>query len=402
MKIGLDIRFLHYGLARKGDNKNIGGIGVYQKNLLLNLLDIDSENHYYLLIHSHLSPKPIEELVQPKKNVSILPLMREIYLPFMDSSLGIKIRALQRRFIHNRTLESAGLDVVHFSGERDIGTKPSEMKVVITIYDVIHELLSKKGEAFGRRLNTRTSKNVELADHIFAISEATKNDLIEHFGAKAEKITVTYLDCDRKVFYPRPQNEIDTVKAKYKIQSPYFIHVGSIYASKNTERIVRAFAAAKREIKTPMFLYFAGVMAKYGKPEVEEFYRVVREEEAESYIQLLPPVTDNELSALYTGSVANLHPSLYEGFGMTLLEAMASGTAVITSNTSSMPEVVGDAGIVVNPEETKEVKDAIEKLTIDGIYRKLLINKTNEQLEKFSWKYCANIAIETIKYNLFI
>lgn len=174
---------------------------------------------------------------------------------------------------------------------------------------------------------------------------------------------------------------------KYKIEGDYILFVGTLQPRKNIVRLIEAFSTLGPKLYT---------LVVVGKPGwlYEEIYEAPKKFKVEDRVKFLDYVPDEDLPALYQNALCFVLPSLYEGFGLPVLEAMHYGCPVVTSNVSSLPEAAGDAAIMVDPESTESIKEGIEKVLGDKSLREKLVKKGYEQVKKFSWEKCAR---ETLK-----
>ncbi|MEH2235268.1 glycosyltransferase [Nostoc sp.] len=266
---------------------------------------------------------------------------------------------------------------------------------IITIYDLIPILFPNFTPFSDDIRMNETVDSIEMSDIITCISEATKKDLIYNKSfLNDELVFVSHLAADPKNFYScNDQEKINNVLEKYKIpKQPYLLSICTLEPRKNLEHIIRCFLKLIKERNIDdINLVLVGVRGwKYEKifAEIEQDQRLAQR------VIITGFVKDEDLAALYSGALAFLYVSLYEGFGLPPLEAMQCGTPVITSNTSSLPEVIGDAGIMLDPHDETGLCDAIFKLYSDPEYRENLAKKSFQQAQKFSWdKYLE----ETIK-----
>lgn len=228
------------------------------------------------------------------------------------------------------------------------------------------------------------------ADHILADSQATKADLIDLYGVQAEKIDVLLSGID--VRFAPTQYVVGgmTIRSKYGIgNQPYILSVGTVQPRKNYARLIQSLAAL-RQRNYDLQLVIAG-----GKGWLEDpIYETIRDTHMEDFVHFIGFADETDLPALYSGAVCFAFPSLYEGFGLPILEAMACGTPVVTSNVSSLPEVAGDAALMVNPYNTEEIAEAIRRLIYDQALRESLIEKGYNQVKKFSWDKSAQQLIQ--------
>ncbi|MEM9991459.1 MAG: glycosyltransferase family 1 protein [Bacteroidota bacterium] len=234
---------------------------------------------------------------------------------------------------------------------------------------------------------------VQKADSVVTVSEFTKQDLSNQFATSNTKIKVA---CNgvRSAFEPLSELEKAKVQAKYAQGDPYFFYVGAVHPRKNIPRLIAAFDQFKTDTKYDVQLLIAGRFS-WKTGEVSEAYAAATHQAA---IHFLGYVSDEELPQLVGAALALTYISLFEGFGVPLLEAMACEVPVLTSNVSSMPEVIGDAGLLVDPTDVTAIADAMERLAQDEPLRKRLVNKARKQRQKFSWSVAARVLQQEILY----
>lgn len=219
---------------------------------------------------------------------------------------------------------------------------------------------------------------------IIAVSDATKEDLQEIYGIAAEKVRVVHEGVESD-FFEHPSDDVDDARHICDAARPFMLFVGIPRPRKNLERILRAFAMAKGCIDEETKLVIAG-------PEDSRFLNITQladELNIGRSIVLTGSVTDRQLRALYRSARCLLFPTLYEGFGLPILEGMASGTPVITSSRPAHMEIAGDAALLVNPTNIDEMSEAIVKIAEDNRLREELIQKGLERARTFSWQACA-------------
>jgi len=208
------------------------------------------------------------------------------------------------------------------------------------------------------------------------VSECTKRDLIKHFGMDEKKVKVVHLGVDNR-YRILEKDKVDRVKLKFNITQPFLLSIGTV-PRKNIEGIIRAFAGCdhKNNYQLVLTCYL----------DVEKYKRLSRElGVGDKVIFLTNVVSDEDVVALFNGCYCFLFPSLYEGFGLPILEAMSCGAPVITSNLSACPEVAGDAALLVDPENIDEISVAVNNICNDKSLRKTLITKGFERAKLFSW-----------------
>lgn len=260
-------------------------------------------------------------------------------------------------------------------------------KLVVTIHDLIHWIFRRQFfsplQAFyaGKMLR----RAVRLADHVITVSRKTRDDLIEHFNADSDRISVIYEGVGGEFRELEDPHLIQRVKQKYGLPENYFIYVGTLKPHKNVQWLVRLFKKLMRDEKIDASLVLVGKKDKQYPPGFEDLAHLKNE----SGIIHLPVVGGDELVALYNGALALIHPSLYEGFGLTLLEAMACGAPVIASRAASIPEVTGDAAYLVDSCSEREMTEAIVRLEKIQSLREDLKQKGRHWVRRFRWEDAA-------------
>jgi len=232
-------------------------------------------------------------------------------------------------------------------------------------------------------LDWATHFSARAATRVIADSEATKRDLIHFYHVPAEKITVIYPGRDESLRRVDPA----PVRAKYNLPEDYLLHVGTLQPRKNLLRLIEAWHSSVLRLPSSVALVLAGRPGWLSSPILAQA------REHAPFVRLLDYVPDEDLAGLYSGARAFVFPSLYEGFGFPVLEAMACGTPVICSNTSSLPELAGDAALLVDPTDTEALAAAVIRVLSEPDLRAALVEKGFEQVKKFSW---ARAAEETL------
>ncbi len=247
---------------------------------------------------------------------------------------------------------------------------------VVTVHDLGYKYFPD-AHPFAQRLyldwSTRFSAN--NATHVLADSLATKRDLIHFYQIPPDKITVVYPGRDESLRRVDPAS----VRAKYNLPENYLLHIGTLQPRKN---LIRLFEALR-------LLPSASGLVLAGRPGWLSAPILAKAREHAGVVHLLDYVPDEDLAGLYSGATAFVFPSLYEGFGFPVLEAMACGTPVICSNTSSLPELAGEAALLVDPIDVSALASAIQRVLFEPGLRAALIEKGYQQVQKFSWTKAA-------------
>jgi glycosyltransferase involved in cell wall biosynthesis len=255
---------------------------------------------------------------------------------------------------------------------------------VVTVHDLGYRHYPEAHRPFDRwYLDWTTRRHTRVARHLIADSEATKQDLVDFYRADPGQISVVYLGRDESLAPVTEPDIIARTKATYNIEGDYLLYLGTLHPRKNLVRLVEAFHRALGSIRDEQLkLVIAG---RRGWLYDDIFATVQRLGLAERV--LFPGyVPDEAKPALLSGALAYVFPSLYEGFGLPVLEAMACGVPVLTSNRSSLPEVAGQAALLVDPRRTDEMAAGLVELINNGELRNQLIERGFRQIQKFSWQ----------------
>ncbi len=267
-------------------------------------------------------------------------------------------------------------------------------------YAIIHDLAY-----FDRKLNsypildtiyirTMIPNSVRKAAGVFAVSENTKKDIVRLTNCDPKKITVTYEAAD-KIYRPiKDTSCLQAVRQKYKLPDNFILYVGSLSPRKNIAGLLNAFSQICQKI--PHNLVLTGSKSWKDSPVYQAMHRL----NLGDRINQLGYVESEDMPVLYNLAGAYIYPSLYEGFGLPVLEAMQCGCPVVASNATSIPEVAGDAAILVNPLDTTDIAQAIYRVLSDSKLQKELVYAGFQQTKKFSWERCANTMLKTIRQSI--
>lgn len=350
-----------------------GGIGRYVRELIAALPALDQTTSYRLFVSGASRPMPLP------------PVANFIWKP-----TPIPPRWLAR--VWHRARMPIPIEV--FTGQIDLfhatdfvlpPTLPST-RTLLTVHDLsfvrVPQAASPPLRAY---LNRVVPRSVKMADHILADSQATKDDLQELYDTAADKITVLYSGVSNHFQPVTDEALLERVKAKYRLTGiDYLLSVGTVQPRKNYSRVIRALASLRQQ-GCDLHYAIAG-----GKGWLEdEMRQTIAETKLGDAVHLLGFVDDDDLPALYSAARMLVIPSLYEGFGLPILEAMACGVPVIASNLSSLPEIVGKAGILVDPLDIDAIGDAILRIESDSRRRAFLIDAGRRQAKQFTWEKSA-------------
>ena len=258
---------------------------------------------------------------------------------------------------------------------------------MVTVHDLGYLAYPEAHKTGDRRyLDWSTRWNARRAKIVIADSAATRMDLMRAYGVDGSKIRVIYLGRDETLAPVRDDRMLAEVRARYAIAARYVLYVGTLQPRKNLARVIEAFA---RAAAAPAFAGIQLVLAGKKGWLYDDLFAQVERMGLASRVIFPGYIDDADLPALLSGALAFVFPSLYEGFGIPVLEAGACGVPVITSNTSSLPEVAGDAALLVDPHDVDAIAEAMNRLVTDEALRAELSRRGLANVQRFSWEKCA-------------
>jgi glycosyltransferase involved in cell wall biosynthesis len=262
----------------------------------------------------------------------------------------------------------------------------STLSVVVTIHDLIPLLLpAYRGSRQVQLYMRLAAAGARRARAVIADSRHSRQDIIEHLGIPPERVTVTYLAASPH-FGPRNAEVIAEVRGRFRLQRPYIFYIGGFDARKNVEMVVRAFAAATQGWEDPPQLAIGGRLPDGRNPLFSDVNQLIVDAGVAGDVALLGAVSDDDKAALMAGSAAFVYPSRYEGFGLPPLEAMQCGAPVIASRATCIPEVVGDAGLLVDPDDLPGWVGALRSVLTDAGLAESLRRRGVERARRFTWE----------------
>ncbi|MDX1523383.1 MAG: glycosyltransferase family 1 protein [Anaerolineae bacterium] len=362
MRIGIDARLVFYSRA---------GIGEYIVQLIEALAKLEPPDDTFVLLQSR-----------------------------KDKSSIINSNGFERRTLwtpsHNRfeqmtlsfEVSQMSLDLLH--SPDFIPPFRRNCKSVITVHDLAFLLyphfLTKESARYYGQIDQAWRKT----NHIIAVSEATKQDSIKMLGVPENKITVIH-EAANPIYRPLDQNLARNVtKTKYKLNRDFILFVSTIEPRKNLPGLLKAYRRLRDDYKRDELLVLVGLNGWLW----EEVYETVDQLDLDDHVAFLGRVPSQDLVYLYNAARLLVHPSFYEGFGLTPLEAMSCGTPVIVSNTAALPEVVGDAGLMINPHDIEGLTVAMWRMLTEEDLRANYIEKGFQRAKKFSWEKAAHQTFE--------
>lgn len=283
-----------------------------------------------------------------------------------------------------RALKRDEIDVFH--GLRYFVPPARTYRVVTSFHDLFALTIPEYSPEASNRMRAQWYKRaIERSDMIISSSQATKDDMMKYYDVADDKVRVVHL-APGEHFRPVTDDAVrERCLKKYGLSTPYILALGGPHPRKNLKGLFRAYALAKNELQSDHTLVFFG-----GTADLAEHYREdIERERLAGAVQFVYPVPDEDLPVIYSMADLFVYPSLYEGFGIPIVEAMSCGTPVITSNVSSMPEVAGGAALIVEPGEPDDIAAKIVEALGNPELLNTLRRKGLERAKDFSWDKCA-------------
>lgn len=357
MRIGFDAKRIF---------SNYTGLGNYSRTLVKNLVHQFPANNYFLF-----SP-----VAKPVTGFDTLKNAHTIHPPSAISG------SLWRSYGINDDLVSNNIEVYHgLSNEIPVLKSTTHVKCVVTIHDLIFKHFPQHYPFADRTIyNIKSKYACKHADAIIATSAATKNDILKFYNVDEKKVHVVYQSCDELFLNTSSNFLYAELKNKYNLPSEYLLYVGSITERKNLLNVCKAYLTLTPQNRIPL------VVIGKGSDYAGKVHRFVAENNLQPWFIFLENITNNELITFYKNAMAFIYPSLYEGFGIPVLEAMACECPVIISNVSSLPEVGGTAASYVDPSDAESIAEKIKMVTQNTSARTEMKQKGVEQAKLFNAK----------------
>lgn len=371
MRIGIDCRtILNPSVGEKA------GVGHYTYYLVKYLLKLDKKNHY-VLFYDHKSAA-VQEFKRKNVDLIKLPLSEyKKYLPYAYSHVLV-----------SHTLNQAKLDLFH--SPANVFPMQYTKPAIVTVHDLA---IYRHPEWFPPKqdfsIKVLVPNSLRKAKHIIAVSQSTANDIQKQFGVLKQRITVIHEGFEAVKVPGKLATHV--VRKKFKLQDKYFFYVGTLEPRKNIAGMIEAFDALVRR-KPKKFKNIQLVLAGAKGYQFQENYKAIQAVQRGS-VRYVGYLSLKDKQALLAGAQAFVFPSFYEGFGLPVVEAMAAGIPVITSNLSSLPEVAGKAAMIVSPRSSLALQQAMEKMLVAKT-RASYSKKGKAQAKKFSWDRCAQATLQ--------
>jgi len=357
------------GIAARGLSEQSGGVKQYIESITSALLKIDKMNEYYIFHNNH-------------NHVDKFPSAKNIVLESSN-------KMIWDYFLLPKALRKHQLDVVIFP--KNVVPFFVDAKSIIVVHDLAYFMPELNAYSLIDTIYMKhmIKSSLKRADGVISVSQNTKSDIIKLIGTDENKIKIVYEAADSKYKKTIDIIKLKEIKAKYKLCDKFIFYSGSLSPRKNMVRFLLAYDKIKAKI--PHKLVLTG-----GRSWNDRNVREIINQMGESVIKL-GYVNDEDMPFVYNLADLFVYPSLYEGFGLPPLEAMACGCPVITSNTSSIPEVVGDAGVMVDPHDVDELAKAMYEVLTNYDLRESMVKKGLERARKFSWEKCARECLIVVK-----
>ena len=370
MKIGFDAKRAFH---------NSRGLGNFSRTLINGLVNYHPENEYSLYtppIKNELYLKWEKDLREKGKV--------EVYSP--TSGIMKSIPALWRSVMLSKDLAKTDLDIYHgLSHELPPGIERLDLKSVVTIHDLIFLRFPKYFPWIDRKTyKWKFSHSCEKANHIVAICNQTKRDLINFMNIPEEKITVLYQAIDPQFYQAWEQKKLQNHREKYKLNRPYFLHVGALEERKNALNLINAYAFLEENKNYDL------ILIGHGKSYKELVERRIKELGMQDRIRIMGHVPSTDLPGFYQSASLFVWPSFFEGFGLPIVEALFSKCPVITSEGSVFPESGGEKTIYINPNKPELIKKAIKNVLESQSLRDEMIEAGYLHAQKFTLKNTTN------------
>ncbi len=366
MRIGFDAKRLFC---------NFTGLGNYSRSLLKNLAEFQPGNELFLYTPEIRESAETSYFRENKAFNTIL------------SKSAFK--SYWRSFSIVKQLQNDTISLYHgLSHELPFGLKTTKIKSIVTIHDLIFKHYPSTYSYFDRKIyDLKFRHSCRIADKIIAISESTKQDIVNFYSVDPKKIEVIYQSCNPLFYQLQEKSVNDAICRQYNIPSEYLLYVGSVEARKNLTFLIKAYSEIRESLRVPLL-----IVGKGGTYSTELDRMIIELGLQNSVIRIKRLSNNTHLQSVYQNAIALIYPSLYEGFGLPVAEALLCKTPVLTSTTSSLPEAGGPNSIYFDPANLEQLKTGIEKVLNDCTLRTTMAEKgysyaiENFSPEKLSFK----------------
>jgi glycosyltransferase involved in cell wall biosynthesis len=374
VRIGINALFLQ---------KPTSGMGQHLLHLLEGLDSLDEKDHRYMLLaprfrraYAVRAPQ-LSDRFREVEVVSALARLGENVEQVYWEQVGIVLAGIREK-----------IDLLHCPYWSNPVWSP--WPTVVTVHDVIQFVLPEYAwRKISRIYFGLVSAGARRADAVITVSECSKRDIMKIIGLPPERIHVIGNAVDASFYPVRDAWLLANVRERYGIAPRFVLYFGGFDMRKNVPRIIEAYSQLPEPLRREYQLVIAGRYQYLGHPLYPDPRETVRRLGLERYVIFTGQIREQDKASLYSAATVYAFPSLYEGFGMTVLEAMACGTPVVTSNVSALPEVVGDAGVLVDPYNTEAISQALAELLESQARRDELARRGLERARRFTWPQVA-------------
>jgi glycosyltransferase involved in cell wall biosynthesis len=341
------------------------GIGTYVRNLLRELASQDDRHTFVLLCR--------------ERDVDAIRALSPRFEPLVEHAANYSVR---EQFTLPRALARARIDLFH--APHYVVSPFVRCPFLVTIHDCIHlrfpqYLPNRAAYVYAKAMMTMSARR---ARRILTVSNASKDDILHYLKVPADKVEVIYNGLDVRLVAPPTDEDVARVRDRFMLNSRFVLYTGNIKPHKNVDRLIEAYALLRRQgFEDVQLLIIGEEISRY--PNLR---RLVHRHQLHRQVRFFGFVPDETLAVLYRLASVFVFPSLYEGFGLPPLEAMAAGAPVITSNVSSLPEVVDEAAVLIDPTDAGSIAAAMARVLGDADLRAELIRRGHERVKAFSWR----------------
>lgn len=358
-------------------------MGTYIRNVVRTLGRLDHENKYLLIG----SPEKVQEIGSLPSNFHAVPLTAPERSVKGYREFRLAVKQLECDLVHIPNL---------FSVPRNLACP-----YVMTVHDMLEHMSWARGQnGFWRSLHFQlTKRTLSGAARIFAVSNFTRSEIVKLFEIPPKRIEMVYNAIDERFLRGHATaGDRELIAKRYQVTYPFLLYAGRISPHKNVARMIEAFSALKTELeKDQAYPDLKLIIIGDDLSGNLELRRTVVRSGVQNDVRFLGFVPIEVLRIFYDAAKIFVFPSLYEGFGLPPLEAMAHGTPVVTSNVSSLPEVVGNAAVLVNPENVFEIMRALHKVLLDQPLRERMKERSYQQANRFSWEKSVRRILEVYR-----
>ncbi len=366
MKIGFDAKRLF---------ENNTGLGNYSRTLVQNLATCHPENEYQLF-----APRSVQ-------NLDTAQFLKTPFQPFFSQHPS---KNWWRTAAITKDLQRENVQIYHgLSHELPLGIQKTGIKSVVTVHDIIFKRFPNQFPLFQRLLYDFKWRHACMhADSIIAISEHTKRDIVEYYNISPEKIKVIYQACDTRFLVKQSAEKKQEIRKKYNLPSEYLLYVGSVIERKNVLNLVKSLYFLPKDVQIPL------VIIGHGKAYLQAIKKYIAENNIENRVLWRSDVSNVDLPAIYQSAAVFIYPSLYEGFGIPLIEAAYSKVPIVTSRFSSLPEAAGEFCAYANVHFPQSIAENVDNLLKNTSYQQSNVNNSYRYAQRFRGEVVTDALIQ--------